>query len=196
MSRRGKVLGTLVFAVLAVAAALAGVLVSRPGTTSDADASTASSSSSVSPGENLATGQEGVDHDADETAAEAEPATDTANPESGQTLANDAPVQATGSSVPVTVTFHGWRADVRQVLVGGYVPGVVESGGTCTLTLTKGAATVSADTQATADAASTACGAVVVPGDRLTAGTWKAVLSYSSPMHAGASGAVAVEVTP
>jgi hypothetical protein len=97
--------------------------------------------------------------------------------------------------VPVTVTFYGWRADVHQVMVGGYVPGVVESDGICTVTLTNGTATVSVDAAATADASSTACGAIVVPGDRLSAGTWQAVLSYSSPEHTGAAAAVPVEVT-
>jgi hypothetical protein len=118
------------------------------------------------------------------------------DPDTGQSVATDEPVVATGSEVAVTVTFYGWNATSQVVQVGGYVAGVVEEGGVCTLTLTKGGRSVTGRTDAVADASTTACGAVTVPGDRVSAGTWQAVLSYSSAGHSGTSDAVDVEVSP
>lgn len=118
------------------------------------------------------------------------------DPDTGQAVATDDPVVATGSEVPVTVTFYGWNPTERSVQVGGYVAGVIEDGGVCTLTLTKGGRIVTGRTDAVADASTTACGAVTVPGDQVSAGTWEAVLSYSSDGYTGTSDAVDVEVSP
>ena len=123
-------------------------------------------------------------------------AAESANPSSGQTVATDEPVVVTGSQVPVVVTYYGWNAGERRVQVGGYVTGVVEEGGTCTLTLTKDGATVTVEGAARPDAVTTACGQLTVSGARLSAGTWQAVLSYASDSATGAAAAVPVEVTP
>jgi hypothetical protein len=123
-------------------------------------------------------------------------ATDSARPSSGQTVATDTPVVATSSTVPVVMTYSGWNASARQVMVGGYVSGVIESGGTCTLTLSRAGARVTAHGPARPDAATTACGGLTVPGTSLTSGTWKAVLSYASKASAGTSSAVDIDVTP
>ncbi len=120
----------------------------------------------------------------------------TADPMSGQALATDPPVVVTTPKVAVQVTFFGWDPTARRAQVGGYAANVVEAGGTCTLTLTKGSATATGTSQARADASTTTCGAVTVPGDRLSPGTWQAVLSYSSPHHAGVAAPVSIEVTP
>jgi hypothetical protein len=116
------------------------------------------------------------------------------DPYEGEPVATDGPVVATGSEVQVTVTFAGWNATAGQVQVGGYVAGVVEDGGTCTLTLTKGAQTVTGRAEAVADASTTACGAVTVPGDEVGDGTWSARLAYESAAHVGTSEAWDVEV--
>lgn len=117
-----------------------------------------------------------------------------ANPQSGQILATDPPVRATGADVRVVTTFHDWNATSHEVMVGGYVQGVVEDGGTCTLTLTSGSSRATGSSRAHADATTTTCGAVTVPGSDLAAGTWNAVLSYSSPKHSGKAAAVTVAV--
>jgi hypothetical protein len=134
--------------------------------------------------------------DASPSAAAPSPArvTAPANPQSGQTLATDPPVHVTGADVRVVTTFHDWNATTRQVMVGGYVQGVIEDGGTCTLTLTSGSSRAVGHTAAHADATTTTCGAVTVPGSGLAPGTWQAVLSYSSPKHSGAAAPVTVEV--
>lgn len=124
------------------------------------------------------------------------PAEDSAQPTSGQTVATDTPVIVTSSTVPVVMTYSGWNASAHQVMVGGYVTGVIESGGTCTLTLTRAGARVTASRPARPDAATTACGGLTVPGSSLSSGTWKAVLSYASKASTGTSAAVDIDVTP
>jgi len=95
----------------------------------------------------------------------------------------------------VTITWFGWEPDAREVQLAGFVGGVVEDGGVCTLTLTKGGATASGAKKALADASTTSCGELSVPGDQVSPGTWQAVLSYSSAGHTGTSETVDVEVS-
>jgi hypothetical protein len=80
------------------------------------------------------------------------------------------------------------------VQVGGFVAGVVEDGGTCTLTLTKGGETVVGTSEARGDASTTTCGAVIVSGDKVSAGGWQGVLSYRSAERSGTAPAVSIEV--
>jgi hypothetical protein len=103
------------------------------------------------------------------------------------------PAAPSAGTITVATSYHGWDAAGRAVVVGGYVDGLVESGGTCTLTLTQGQTSLTGTTQAEPDAASTTCGEVAVR-DGLTPGAWQAVLSYSSAAHSGSSPAVTVEV--
>ncbi|MCW2637423.1 MAG: uncharacterized protein JWQ99_3790 [Blastococcus sp.] len=198
MSRRRKVLAALSFAVLAVAAVLAGLFVT--GRFPGAEASSGSGASSPAPTSAVRSDApapaEATGRTDEAGASDSEPVGDGTDPESGQTLATDPPVVVKSADAPVSVTFYGWQAADRQLVVGGYVGGVVESDGTCTLTLTKGGAKVTERVSASPDAASTACGAVAVPGSRLAAGTWQAVLSYASGAHTGTAAAVAIEVTP
>jgi hypothetical protein len=119
-----------------------------------------------------------------------------ANPMSGQSVATDQPAAAEGGDVLVEVTFAGWNPADREAEIGGFVSGVVEDGGTCTLTLSKGGETVSAEAEGMADASTTSCGEVAVGADRLSAGTWEAVLSYASATSAGSAEPVRIEVSP
>jgi hypothetical protein len=179
-----------VLAVTAVAGAgvAAGVFLTRgmPGSQAATPSAPATTSSAAPVG--------------DETGLEDVNPTPTASvgpdPDAGAPVATDEPQVVTGSEVPVTVTFYGWNPTSQEVQVGGYVGGVVEEGGVCTLTLTNGGTTVTGRTDALPDASTTACGAVTVPGDEVSAGTWQAVLSYSSAGHSGTSDAVDVEVSP
>lgn len=118
----------------------------------------------------------------------------TPDPMSGQTLVTEQPVVVTARVAPVTITFFGWDQAKQVAQAGGYVTGVIESGGTCTLTLSKGGQTATGTTTAHADATTTTCGAVTIPGSQLTAGTWQAVLSYRSDRHTGKADPVAIEV--
>lgn len=97
-------------------------------------------------------------------------------------------------SVSVATTYHGWDAAARAVVIGGFVGGVVESGGTCTLSLTRGDVSLQTQSPAEPDATTTTCGELVLADGALTAGTWQAVLSYASEGNAGASVPVTIEV--
>lgn len=189
MSMKRTVTVGLVVLALGLVGAGAGYAV-----THDSSASSASSASgtSVPSSSTAALPSTGGQDPADATV----PAKDSAQPTSGQTVATDAPVVVTSSRVPVVMTYSGWNASARKVMVGGYVTGVIESGGTCTVTLTHAGARVTASGPARPDASTTACGALTVPGSSLTSGTWKAVLSYASKASAGTSSAVDIDVTP
>src|SRR5215218_6032025 len=172
----------VVLSVLAAcAAAGAGYVITRgwPGTSAAAEPTSSSSGTTAAP------------TPAQQTAV----APDEPNPSSGQTVATDEPVVVVeAESVPVVLTYSAWSAADRSVLAGGYVSGVIEDGGVCTLTLTQGSASVTVEGQAMPDASTTVCGGLVVPGNRLTAGTWQGTLSYASPTHAGTSASAPVEV--
>ncbi|MDT0275114.1 hypothetical protein [Blastococcus goldschmidtiae] len=111
-------------------------------------------------------------------------------------VATDAPVptQDAGGEVTPQLTYYGWNADIEAVEAGGIVLGIVEAGGTCTLTMTQGTTTVDVSTTAIDNATSTSCPAMTVPGDQLEPGTWQATLAYESETSRGIAEAVAVEV--
>ena len=110
-------------------------------------------------------------------------------------VATDAPqTTAAGDDVTVQITYFGWNPDAAAVELGGFVASVVEADGTCTLTLTKGQDSQTTSTAATPNVSNTACGEQLLPGDRLSSGTWSAVLSYDSPTSHGVSEPVEVEV--
>ena len=69
-----------------------------------------------------------------------------------------------------------------------YIPGILENSGTCTLTVTQGATTVTKTSKATADATTTRCETFSFPRSELNAaGTWSAKVSYDSTTSKGAS---------
>jgi hypothetical protein len=183
--------------VLAVAVALvavavmAGFFVTRgaagaPAASTDSVAATTSASS--------ATPAPATDEVVEPEAVETDAAAPAANPSSGQTVATDEPAVTDGTDVSVELTSWGWNATKRSAQVRGYAAGVVEDGGTCTLTLTQGGRQVTADVEAMPDASTTACGSVAVAGSQLGAGSWQAVLRYESPTSSGSSAPVQIDV--
>ena len=122
-------------------------------------------------------------------------------PTAEQTVPNQVPDDVAAVTDPprpsetdVVLSFVGWDEDTASVQVGGYVTPVVEDGGTCTVDLTRGDVTVEASGPALADATTTVCGGLAVPGNQLSAGTWQAVLRYESAQTAGTSEPLTVEV--
>jgi|SRR5215218_6618991 len=182
MSRGRRWIVALV-ALAACGAAAGGYVITRgwPGTAASGDASSTSASGTTS-------------SSAPEPVEPTAVAPDEPNPGSGQTVATDEPVVVETSAVPVVLTYSDWSAADSQVLAGGYVSGVIEDDGLCTLTMTQGAASVVVEAAASADATTTVCGGMAVDGSRLAAGTWQAVLTYASVAHTGTSSPVAVEV--
>jgi hypothetical protein len=110
-------------------------------------------------------------------------------------VATDAPVPvaSTGAS-RVSIVYADWTTTSGAVEVGGFVGGVVESDGTCTLTLTQGSTSVTASLPGEPDATSTSCAGLEVPGAQLAPGTWTAVVTYESSTSRGESPAVEVQV--
>jgi hypothetical protein len=86
--------------------------------------------------------------------------------------------------VTVAVISYG-ATEGRQLALGGVVDGVVENGGTCTLSLTGPGTPVSVTHEGLADAGSTSCGEMLVQVD--AAGVWQAVLAYESATSSGSS---------
>lgn len=96
--------------------------------------------------------------------------------------------------VDVVLSFAGWDDATSAVEGAGYVSPVVESGGECALELERDGRTVVATAPAEADATTTICGGLSVPGGELAAGAWTAVLRYESSTTEGSSQPVTVEV--
>lgn len=118
-----------------------------------------------------------------------------ATPSPASSAPAPAPAAPARTPVEVVVSWAMWDEQAGQVQVAGYAADVVESGGTCTLTLRLGGHTVTAEQQAAPDATTTTCGAVAVPRDRLPqAGTWVAVMSYVSDKSSGSSPDVSIGV--
>jgi hypothetical protein len=110
-------------------------------------------------------------------------------------VATDAPVTVSpGRTASIFITQHGWNSSSGQVEISGYLAGLYETEGTCTVTLTAGSRSVSASTPATPDATSTSCGGLAVPGSKLSSGTWSAVVTYESATSRGTSEPVQVDV--
>jgi hypothetical protein len=110
-------------------------------------------------------------------------------------VATDAPVTlAPQPKATLVVTYSGWDEATKSVQASGYLPGAAEDGGTCTLTLTRGGTTVTGTVAGTANVTNTSCGGLIVPGSRLSSGTWSAVVSYRSSTSSGSSAPVQVTV--
>jgi len=98
-------------------------------------------------------------------------------------VATDEPVSVrppADGGASVLLSFSGYDDTTGSVEVDGYLPGVAEDSGTCTLTLTRDAVTVTAAVPGTENINDTDCGGAAVPRAQLSPGTWTAVLSYSS----------------
>lgn len=108
-------------------------------------------------------------------------------------VSQDPPKQANGKKVIVPV-LSSWGFDTPFLQASGFVPNVIEQGGVCTLTATKDGASVTATIDGTPNAQNVSCGLMNINRDKLTAGTWKMILSYSSNNYEGVSTSQTQEV--
>ena len=142
-----------------------------------------------------------------ETTGSSAPSSGTAGPpgEYGQPLdpaapnptgvAVDTPVTVEpGAALSLVVTYSDWNADTSAVEAGAFVPMIVESHGTCTLTLTRGSSTVTATAPGDPEASQTTCGALSVPGSDVSSGLWRAVVSYESDTSSATADAAEIAV--
>jgi hypothetical protein len=110
-------------------------------------------------------------------------------------VATDAPVsKPAGTPLSLVVTYAGWQDNSQSVEAAGYVGGIAESHGTCTLTLTQAGRSATATRSGLANGSSTGCPVLRVPRAQLNSGTWTAVLTYQSPTSTAESDKVEVRV--
>ena len=179
-TRRPRKTRALILTVVALAVLAAGAaLLLRPQSNADSAGNSAAASVTAGP-----------------TAAEAAAATSSApytiKPEPS-VVATDAPLRTTTGRVDVVLTYVMFDQPSGTVQASGFAAGVLENGGTCTLTLTRGGEKVTATSAATADAKTTSCG-LLQTTTGLTAGTWGATLSYASGDAHGESASQEVSV--
>lgn len=96
-------------------------------------------------------------------------------------------------SVAIGVSF----ADVYEgnVEIRAFVPSVIEGNGTCKATLTNGSQTAIASSPGFIDSRSTQCEPIYIPLSKFPVkGTWKLVVTYTSPTSAGLSESMEVKL--
>jgi len=122
---------------------------------------------------------------------EAEPAASNESSESaknGETT--PAPTAPSGKKqVTPALTFAGYAdAAKQQVEVDAFVQGVLEDGGTCTMTATKGGQKVTAQSTGRANVSQTRCENIIVDRAKFpSGGTWSVVVTYESATASGSS---------
>lgn len=183
---RRVLLGAAALLVVGAGAAVAAAAVSPSGRDSATSAATASadpSTPSAQPTDDLA------------VRAPSAPPAQSLEPRPGEEVATD-PTSSTGVAGSVDVVVTSAEQEGDEVVVYGFVQGVVTDSGTCTVTVSRpGAADVVVSGTAFADATTTGCDPLSVPVDPSAAGPWSVVLSYSSASASGASQPTAVSVT-
>lgn len=99
-------------------------------------------------------------------------------------------------SLTPVIASYGQNPSSKDIEVSGFVPGTVERGGTCTLTIIKDGQTVSsAASSATPDASTVSCGLMAIDRDKVpTAGAWSITISYASSVYEGTSQPLTLEV--
>lgn len=103
------------------------------------------------------------------------------------------PTDAAGrAAVSPVITYADVSGGVLEA--AGFVPSVIEDGGTCTLVATGPAGSREASVSGTANAQNTSCGRMTIPEDQLTPGSWSVTLRYASPRAEGTSAPVTVTV--
>ena len=83
-----------------------------------------------------------------------------------------------------------------NIIFGGYVAGIVESGGECVYQLVDDAQhkTVAAETVGEPNTDTTSCGSPEVPSGQVASGTYSVVLVYSNELGSASSSPVTLEV--
>lgn len=84
-----------------------------------------------------------------------------------------------------------------DLLVGGFVAGVIEDDGACTFTATptNGGTSLVARTTGLANVDNTSCGSTTIPAAQLSPGTYAVVLSYRNGKGTVTSPALTVKVS-
>lgn len=113
-------------------------------------------------------------------------------------LANDdedaSSEQQSKEMVTPFVTYWGQQSAAANFEANAYIPEVVDEGGTCSLSLSRGDDTVESKKTALPDAQSTSCGLMVIEPSALASGEWEMVVHYESGKYEGSSEPITVTV--
>lgn len=120
---------------------------------------------------------------------------DTANIDSE--IKSDQDAQSTynkpkGKAVTPLIVSYGQTKEAVEV--SARIPGIVEDGGTCTLTLTMGSDKVSGSKKAVSNVSEVSCGFISISNSELSPGDWSATVSYLSDKYSGVSDNMTVKV--
>ncbi len=108
---------------------------------------------------------------------------------------NTQPSQTPGTKKTVTPTITYASQYGNSVEVGGYVSGVFEDGGTCTVIFTKGSTSFAKTSTGVKNVNSVNCPALTAQSTEFSSkGEWMVTLSYSSESASGVSGPRQIEV--
>lgn len=100
-----------------------------------------------------------------------------------------------GSKRQVKPIISSWgQSSSGSLEVNGFVSEIIETGGTCTLTISKNGTTLSAKSAGSADAQTTTCGEMIIGSGSLSPGQWSATLAYTSSKAEGKSNPTTVEI--
>ncbi|MEA9984425.1 hypothetical protein [Subtercola sp. RTI3] len=174
------IVGVVVIAGLAVTAVL------LFGSRSSGDVSATGTPSATPTSSPTPTGTVGPTATATPTATPTATSTPTATPTATATPAVKAVVPFVSSA--------GWDAGAGAITVSAFVPQIIESDGTCTITATKGSLTASQSFSARASATTTDCGSASLASPTLVSGSWNVVVTYASPTSAGTSASTEVAI--
>ena len=115
-------------------------------------------------------------------------------PEKDESSTPQQPSSAINSVKPVVSAWGQPAGPGTDFHLNGFVDGIVELDGECTLTLEQDWRTVTATKRSLQNAQNTSCGQMVTSYTKLTPGAWKATLYYASSTSKGASDPVTVQV--
>lgn len=163
-----------------------------------------SSSPSAAPAETVTVGPASSSAPASPSAVVTDSSVGATTPAGTPTGVSSAPTTATPTPTPtstpmqkvvdVQITRGGWSASTRTVSVAAIVPGVLVDAATCTLRLSRGGVTRAVTRTARSDASSMQCGTLAVAGSQVSAGAWRAVVSFASATAVGTSDPLTITV--
>lgn len=207
--RRRRILISVIAAIVAIGVALViwAQLTTQPDTpetSPDAAESSAPSSASASPKPQTPESDPSPSDTATAPTDEAKPSATASASASDSNASDDGVARDPQPVLPTEIGADGrvvadlqvttWST-TRPFSAAGFIPTVVEDGGTCTLTLTRGDVTLSATGTATSNAANTVCAqGLTIDDTRLVAGDWTMTLAYSSARYEAASAQMKVQV--
>jgi len=98
------------------------------------------------------------------------------------------------ASVVPLITYSGFDPAGPVVEVSAFVPGIAETDGQCSVTVTNGSETATGSGPARPDVAATQCGSIYATLPSGATGDWIAVVTYSSSTSVGSSAPVSIKI--